>query len=356
VTPAGRSCRAASLLFPTLFLIGAVVWTSPRVESRQAVALPARLDRFVREQAKLSADDYQRLLKGGPVTASLPTKTTEELSVFGAIWIDAPIATYIAAAKDVEHFYGGSSFPVTKQISTPPRLEDFDRLTLVADDVNDLRTCRVESCELKLGEEALRKIQTTVDWTKPLPEATRQVESLVRTMALEFVVRYEKSGNEGLAVYRDRKRPTFVAREFQAMVEQMPVLTEGLAPLKTYLLGYPNASLPGATSLLFWQIVNFGLRPTIRVNHLVVIERPQGAAVVTKMLYANHYFWTALELHLLVPDAARGRGFWLATISQSRSDGLSGFAGPLIRYKVRDEVTSGALAALTAGKAALEGR
>src|SRR6188768_1858673 len=115
--PRSRVQRSGSVL-PTLFLIGVVVCVSPPAETRQATALPVRLDRFVREQAKLSAEDYQRLLKGGPVTASLPTSTPEEVSVFGAIWIDAPIATYIAAAKDVERFYGGDSFPVTKKIST----------------------------------------------------------------------------------------------------------------------------------------------------------------------------------------------------------------------------------------------
>ena len=79
-------------------------------------------------------------------------------------------------------------------------------------------------------------------------------------------------------------------------------------------------------------------------------------AVVSKMLYASHYFWTAIELRVLIPDPARGEGFWFTNVNQSRSDGLSGFVGSLIRGKVRGEAEKGMLAALTITKAMVEGR
>jgi hypothetical protein len=72
------------------------------------------------------------------------------------------------------------------------------------------------------------------------------------------------------------------------------------------------------------------------------------------MLYASHYFWTALELRVLFPDQARGRGFWLATINRSRSDGLSGFTGIFVRRRVRSEAVEGVQAALVATKRRLE--
>jgi hypothetical protein len=49
------------------------------------------------------------------------------------------------------------------------------------------------------------------------------------------------------------------------------------------------------------------------------------------MLYASHYFWTAIELRVLIPDPARGEGFWFVNVNQSRSDGLNGFKGSVIR-------------------------
>jgi hypothetical protein len=74
------------------------------------------------------------------------------------------------------------------------------------------------------------------------------------------------------------------------------------------------------------------------------------------MLYASHYFWTAIELRVLVPDPARGPGFWFTNVNRSRSDGLSGFIGTMIRGKVRGEAQKGMRAALETTKARLEGR
>jgi hypothetical protein len=90
------------------------------------------------------------------------------------------------------------------------------------------------------------------------------------------------------------------------------------------------------------------------VSHLVIQENAEGALVASKMLYASHYFWTALELRVLVPHPSRGPGFWLVTVNRSRSDGLSGFTGTFVRGRVRSEVRDGMLGALQATKSRLE--
>ena len=72
------------------------------------------------------------------------------------------------------------------------------------------------------------------------------------------------------------------------------------------------------------------------------------------MLYASHYFWTALELRVLLPDPSRGPGFWFVSVNRSRSDGLSGFVGRVIRGKVRGEAEKGMAAVLVATKSRLE--
>jgi len=138
------------------------------------------------------------------------------------------------------------------------------------------------------------------------------------------------------------------------MVDRTPTLTEFMPNLRRYLLEYPKVQLPDSTSFLYWQEVQFGLKPTLRISHLSIREGPEDTVVATKMLYASHYFWTALELRTLVPDPSRGTGFWLFTISRSRSDGLSGFLGRLIRGRVRSEAQEGTLAALKATKNKLE--
>ena len=316
-------------------------------------ALPPQLQDYVSRHAKLTAAHQSQLLQGQPVTLVVDTtEPAREVAVFGAVWVKAPIARYLAAVKDIEQFEKGSNFLVTKRISNPPRLEDFAAMRVPPDDVRDLRVCKVGSCELKLSEQALLRMRKEIDWSKP--DVAADVEMLARRLALEYVNGYLEGGNARLAVYRDSDRPTFVGQEFSSMVERLPSLGENLPDLKRYLLDFPNARLANAESFLYWQEARFGLKPTIRINHLTIAEQSTHAVVASKMLYATHYFWTALELRVLVPDPSRGQGFWFVSVNRSRSDGLSGFVGRLIRGKVRGEAEKGMHAVLRTTKARLE--
>ena len=138
------------------------------------------------------------------------------------------------------------------------------------------------------------------------------------------------------------------------MTDAMPELTTYMPNLKRYLLGFPKVTLPEVSSFLYWQETEFGLKPVIRINHVAIRETAEDAVVISKMLYASHYFWTGIEIRALVPDPARGNGFWFANVNRSRSDGLSGFTGRIIRGRVRGEVEKGILAAMLSTKQLLE--
>jgi hypothetical protein len=322
----------------------------PRLSAQ--TPLPARLATYLDKYTKLTPAERARLATGQPVTALLDADPSTEVAVFGAVWIGAPVAAYLATVRDIERLESGGSFRITRKVSSPPRLEDFAELTLPADDAADLRHCRVGQCQLKLSEAAIGRLRREIRWDAGTARA--DLDQLARRLALEYVTGYLEGGNARLAAYRDGARPLFVAREFQSMIDRLPSLDEFLPDVRRYLLEFPNATLPGSESFVYWQEAQFGLKPTIRINHLVTIPRPEGAVVASKMLYASHYFWTALELRLLLEDSARGKGFWFVSINRSRSDGLSGFVGRLIRGKVRGEALSGMTAVLTATKTALE--
>ena len=291
-------------------------------------------------------------MSGGPITKLLEADASKEVAVFGAVWINAPVRRYVDAVNDIENFEKGGGFNLTKRISSPPRLEDFAQLRLPEDDVKDLRSCRIGDCQLKLGEKGLQTFRTEVNWNAP--DAHAAAEGVMRRLAFEYVTGYLEGGNDRLAVYQDNSEPLFVAAEFRSMVDQMPSLSTYMPNLRRYLLDYPKVQLPDATSFLYWQETEFGLKPTIRISHLTMREGPEDTVVASKMLYASHYFWTALELRVLFPDAARGPGFWFVSINRSRSDGLSGFTGLFVRQRVRSEAVNGMLAALKATKSRLE--
>jgi hypothetical protein len=173
-----------------------------------------------------------------PWTRNIDADPSKEVALFGAIWIGAPVAKYVAALQDIENFEKGAGFRATKKISEPARVEDFAALTLPDDDVTDLKGCKVGDCELKLSEAALLRLRKEVDWSKP--DAKTQLERHIRVVAAEYVNAYRQGGNAELAVYRDSENPTFVANEFREMVNGMPELSQYLTDMRQYLLEYPK--------------------------------------------------------------------------------------------------------------------
>jgi hypothetical protein len=149
-----------------------------------------------------------------------------------------------------------------------------------------------------------RKLLAEVDWTKPAAKVA--VEDVLRQLAYGYVTGYLENGNSALAVYLDSAKPTVVGTEFESMIDRMPTLTEYQPELRRYLLGFPKATFRDSMDFLYWQVAQFGLKPTMRISHLVIRESAEESVVASKMLYASHYFWTALELRVLVSDPSRG--------------------------------------------------
>jgi hypothetical protein len=317
-------------------------------------SLPSALASFLTGEAGATPSERDALVAGHPLIKLLDADPSKEIAVLGAVWVNAASRLYVEQVKNIEQFERGGAFRITKRISNPPSPDDFAALTISDQDFEDLKDCRIGDCALKLDADGVQTLRAEVDWGKPTAKA--DATALFRRLALEYVNGYREGGNARLGVHRDKERPTFVANEFRSMIERLPRLGAELPDLTRYLLEYPNATLANSTDFLYWQETQFGLRPTVRISHLVIQERPNQTVVASKMLYASHYFWTALELRVLLLDPARGPGFWLVAMNRSRSDGLSGFTGRLLRGRVRGEVEDGTRAALTATKTRLESK
>ena len=157
------------------------------------------------------------------------------------------------------------------------------------------------------------------------------------------------SGNAALGVYDDGAAQLAVADQFRALLASRDPLPTPVPDLLAYLDGYPNRRPPGAEDLFYWTVVEFGLKPTIRVNRVVIQPLEANASsgvayvIAIKQLYASHYFHTTLELRFLIDDERPGRdGSWLISVTRSRSDGLTGVTGlfvrPVVNSRSRDAV------------------
>jgi hypothetical protein len=87
-----------------------------------------------------------------------------------------------------------------------------------------------------------------------------------------------------------------------------------LPDLDRYLLDYPAVKLDSIESQFYWEKVNFGLKPTLRMVQAIVYRGTRSTepayAVAVKQLYSSHYFETALDLTVCVrgTDSASQRG------------------------------------------------
>lgn len=246
---------------------------------------------------------------------------------------------------------------MTKKLSDPPRIEDFAALQIPEEDWKALRDCEVGDCELKLGEPALEHLRSQVDWSDPA--ASQKVLEFMRARALEYSLGYLEGGNDKLGVYRDGKKPTAIADEFRGLLENSPYVMSYRPELHRYLMEYPRASLPRASDFLYWSMVDFGGKPTFRLNHVVIdplAEGPNaGVVIASKQLYFTHYFHTGLELTTLVKDREHpDDGFYLVSLNRYRTDLPGGVFGKMARKVAEDGARGGTERYLTATKGAIE--
>jgi len=315
---------------------------------------------FFKESIGLQDDQIAAIQHGKAVTKVLSTKTPDEVAVFGAIYVSGPPDEYLEAAQNLDALRKSPNYLGVRKFSSPPQLSDLEGFVLDEDDIKDLKNCKPGSCELQLPAESMEEFKTHVNWSAP--DNAAQVNSLAQKMALEALVKYQKDGNSALGSYYDKEHPVRVTERFQSLLQESPSLSHYLADLERYLVGYPQAQLPNADNVFYWEKVKFGLKPTLRMNHMV-IYRGSGPAgpldsVAIKQLYASHYFQTAIDLSVCAKDSSQpdAKGFYLITVKGSRQAGLTGPKGSIVRKNAVSRIRSSLETSLTHIKSVLENR
>jgi hypothetical protein len=314
---------------------------------------------FLRQQMGLSDDQIAMIAHGTAVVRVLPTDTPNEIFVFGAVFVNAAPEEYAKLAFNVDRLRKLPNYMGIGRVGSSPALSDLGGFTLEPDDIRDLKDCRPGKCGVQLPVEAMRDFQREVNWSGA--DVAVQVNDKVRRMAVDFLRRYQKGGNSVLGTYGDQEFPFDVRAQLQSWLGRSEVLTARVPELKRYLLEYPNGTPTDVESSFYWEKVNFGLKPTLRLNHAITYRSggPGGSAhvVAVKQLYASHYFQLALDVTACVTDSrgAGDKGFYLINLRGSTQQGLTGFTGSLLRRTVVSKTSSAQEKALIGIKRALEG-
>jgi hypothetical protein len=319
---------------------------------------PVEPFRFFREYVGLNDDQIASIRGGKAVARILDSPTPDEVFVFGAVHVQSTPEDYLKLASDVDSLRKLPNYLMIHKFSDPPSLSDLDGLTLEQEDIQQLKKCKPGHCDVQLPSEFMDTFQRSVDWSAP--DAAEQVNRLAKEMILEALLRYQQGGNTALGTYRDKNHPAVVADTFQSLLSRSKALPVYLPELDRYLLDYPNVQSEDIKSEFYWEKVNFGLKPTIRVIQAIVYRGTSATdpayAVALKQLYASHYFETALDITVCVRDEENQKrpGIYVITLKGSQQAGLTGFKGGIVRKVAVDKTRSSLEKALASIKQRLE--
>jgi hypothetical protein len=345
--------RSAIVTVELLVLITVV----PRPAISQA---NPRLEAFFRQNIGLSQDQIVAIRRGQPVVKPLPSRTPDEVLLFGAVHIRAVPETYFQFARNFDRLREVPSFLALGVFTDPPQLSDLQGFAFDSDDIKDLKRCEPGNCQIQLPATSIKDFHRSINWSAP--DVEERVNQHLRKTALERLLAYQREGNEALGIYNDKRDPTVVPEQFANLLSYGKAFPEHAPDFYHYLLAYPHAKPANYEETFYWEKVKFGLKPTLRIVHMVTMRGgpadPIACAIAQKQLYSSHYFQTALDLSICVrgDDDPKHPGFYLIKAMGSAQAGLSGPKGSIVRKVAVGRSVSKLRNALTTIRDTIQGK
>src|SRR5215467_3374804 len=171
----------------------ALLLMGPGLGATQPASEP---DKFFHEYVGLSDDQIQSIRSGKALAQVLPSRTPDEVFVFGAVYVESTPERYLKMALDVDALRKLPTYLAVRRFSDPPQISDLEGFTLEEEDIKELKNCKAGRCEIQLPAEAMETFQQSVNWSAA--DSAAQVNRLGQQMALEALLRYIQGGNTAL--------------------------------------------------------------------------------------------------------------------------------------------------------------
>ena len=293
------------------------------------------LDKFFRENAGFTKDQMAALQSGKAVSVALKSRGPAEVFMLGAVFVNADPARYVEFANDFERLRNVPGYLDIRAISMPPQPSDFRGFVFDQEDIQALKNCKPSHCEIQMPTSSIIALHQAIDWSAS--NLAERINQGLQQRALEELQAYQRDGNRTLGVYNDKPDPTEVPKQFAYMLSYTKVLPAILPEFYQYLLDYPAGKPANVDDSFYWSHVKFGLKPTLRVVHVLTLRGsasdPMAYTIAEKQLYSSHYFQTALDLTFCIRDSGTPNrsGFYLIKAMGSEQAGLTGVKGSIVR-------------------------
>jgi hypothetical protein len=316
---------------------------------------------FFKNRIGLSDGEIQQIGQGQVVTKVLDTGSKYGMLVFGAVYVNAPVPKFAAAYRNVNNLLKDKVYIAVQEFSQggkPPTLADFARLELPKKDVDEFKNCKPGDCDLQIfsGSAAL---QAKVNWKSP--DRYNQMNQLVREALVQGLTKYLSGGLQALGSYRDRENPLNLYEAMKEMVDRSFYIPKDKMPgIYSHVVDYPKGKMAGADDFFYWQNMDFGEGPTIRVDHVTIFPGTYGpitSIVADKQLYATRYIRLALQMFYCVPDTQNpGKpGFYLIEMNDSQLPDFGGLKLSIVRRVATSKSVEGTNNTLALFKRIVEG-
>ena len=316
------------------------------------------LHSYLKKYVGLSEDQIKAVRSGKGFAKTLPSRSPDEIFVFGAIYLHARPEAYVRLSRDLDRRRKVPGYLAIGEFSSPPQLSNLKGFTLDGEEIKSLKTCKPGQCPIQMPSASIEEVQRSTNWSAP--DVVEHVNQVLQERAFGRLCTYQREGNRALGVYDDKQHPVDVATQFKYMLSYSRALPEHLPDFYNYLLSYPQGRPANVENTFYWAKVRFGLKPTLRIVHVVTMRGTAGSdpvyVIAEKQLYASHYFRTALDLTFCISDASDPNrpGFYLIKAMGSEQSGLTGVTGSIVRKIALDRSASSLQKSLQAIKAALE--
>jgi hypothetical protein len=309
----------------------------PRIVAAQTAAT---VEEFLAKEIGFTAAEIRTVTQGGAVAKLVPSANDREVTVFGAVRIAVPRSFFVQGQLDFQRSLRTATRPALGIFGDPPKVEDVAAFQLGRDDLEDLKSCKPGSCDMKLPATEMTRMGAIVDLSAP--DAAARVSAYARTRLVDLVADYRRRGNAAMVVYADRGNVSG-EQAFEQMLAETTYLYRYTPSFHEHLIEFPRSRLPGASEVIYWAVDEMPrMKPVMRVSHQIVYSPPEleaAAIVASKMLYANHYFEAGLEILTAIDGegGSSGSEITLLLLRRYRFDQLP--AGLLnIRKRVSESV------------------
>ncbi len=317
---------------------------------------------FFKNRIGMSDSEIQHIEQGQVVTKDLDTGDKYGLLVFGAVYVNAPISMFAAAYRDVNNLLKDKVYLAVQEFSeggAPPKLSDFARLELDRKGIDEFKNCKPGDCDFQMFADATA-LEAKVNWDSP--DRYNQMNELARETIYQGMTEYMSGGLKALGSYRDRDKPLNLYQATKDMVDRSFFLPKDTMPgIYSHVIDYPQGKLAGAEDFFYWEMIEFGEEPTVRVNHVTLFPMGFGQIkyiVANKQLYSTRYIRVALQMFYCVPDTQNPNkpGFFLIEMSDSQLPDFGGLKLSIVRRVATSKAVEGTNATLALYKRLLDGK